>query len=69
MKVMLEGKNFKFLAINAATGLNAFYVNNEYKEFFPEVDQPIGFVPPFYRWPKKVYGTPSFALINSILNS
>ena len=69
MKDMLELKNFRLLAINAATGLNAFYVNGAHKDLFPEVDQSIGFVPPFYRWPKKVYGTPSFTLINSILNS
>jgi len=65
---MLHKKNYAYLAMNAATGLNAFYISLEHKNLFPELDNEIGFVPPFYRWPRHMYGNSSYSLVSSILN-
>lgn len=64
----LSGKRYKYLAMNAATGLNGFFIDEEYSHLFPELKSHIGFVPPFYRWPKRMFGKPSFELVESILN-
>jgi len=68
LKQTLVSKRYCYLATNAATGLNAFFIDEKYKNAFPELNETIGFVPPFYRWPKRMFGHPSFALVNSILN-
>lgn len=68
LKQELASRQYRYLAMNAATGLNAFFIDDEYADIFPELKKNIGFVPPFYRWPKRMFGYPSFALVNSILN-
>jgi hypothetical protein len=68
LKETLSDKQYRYLAMNAATGLNAFFIDDNYNELFPELKSKIDFVPPFYRWPKKMFGFSSYALVNSILN-
>lgn len=67
-KNALNEKRYKYLAMNAATGLNVFFIDEDYSYLFPELTSYVGFVPPFYRWPKRMLGNPSFELVNSILN-
>ena len=68
LKETLCRKNYKYLAMNAATGLNAFFIAEEHSNLFPELSSSIQFIPPYYRWPRKMFGTPSFELVESILN-
>ena len=68
LKEALSDKGYNYLAMNAATGLNAFFIDETYRHLFPELKLPIGFVPPFYRWPRRMFGNPSFQLVTSILN-
>ncbi|MAI14363.1 MAG: hypothetical protein CMM15_10125 [Rhodospirillaceae bacterium] len=68
LKKTLAAKRYRYLAMNAGTGLNAFFIDDAYSKLFPELDLDINFVPPLYRWPKRMFGFSSYALVNSILN-